>query len=118
MAEGFFEAVFDVARNIPRGRVMTYGQIARLLGRPGAARMVGYAMHGCRPKDKVPWHRVINGRGRISAGDGADIRRPLLQRKMLEAEGVFFDDSGRCDLAEWQWRPEENGGKKNAKVTR
>ncbi|MFM1921956.1 MAG: hypothetical protein RLZZ303_3590, partial [Candidatus Hydrogenedentota bacterium] len=81
----FYEAVYKLVRDIPRGRVMTYGQIATILGVPRAARAVGYALRGCSDP-RVPWQRVINRQGEIS-GKGAG-ERPLLQRELLEEEGV------------------------------
>ncbi|HEO70708.1 MAG TPA: methylated-DNA--[protein]-cysteine S-methyltransferase [Candidatus Hydrogenedentes bacterium] len=100
----FYEAVYRIVRRIPRGRVMTYGQIATLLGCPRAARAVGYAMHASGRMDDVPWQRVINSRGRISAK--TEVERPLIQRMLLEAEGVVFDDAEACDLRVYQWEPE------------
>jgi methylated-DNA-protein-cysteine methyltransferase-like protein len=90
-----------MVRQIPRGRVMTYGQIAVVLGRPRAARAVGQAMRGCPPD--VPWHRVVNARGGIS------LRPPLssvlTQRLRLEGEGVPLS-GGRVRLARYRWQPE------------
>lgn len=102
----FYEAVYHIVRQIPRGRVMTYGQIATLLGSPRAARAVGYAMHASGGLDDVPWQRVINHQGRISAH--TEVERPLLQRKLLEAEGVVFDEADACDLAKYRWEPPED----------
>jgi methylated-DNA-protein-cysteine methyltransferase-like protein len=91
--------VHALVRRVPRGRVVTYGQVASLLGVPRAARMVGQAMRVC-PAD-VPWHRVVNGRGTISRrGDGSGM---LSQRLLLEGEGVRFA-RGRIDLARYLWR--------------
>ena len=106
---GFYEAAWAVARQVPRGKVVTYGQIATWLGSPRAARAVGYAMFNV-PGDDVPWHRVINARGEISVG-GA-LHRPELQRTLLEAEGVRFDVAGRVDLKRYLWRgpPRSTGG--------
>lgn len=101
----FYEAVYEVVRAIPRGRVMTYGQIATLLGCPRAARAVGYAMRASGRRDDVPWQRVINSRGRISARN--EVERPLLQKVLLEAEGVAFDADERIDLEQYQWSPPE-----------
>ena len=81
-------------RRIPRGRVTTYGQVAELAGLEGHARQVGYALHHAPPG--LPWHRVINARGEISARRGSDWGE--LQRRLLEAEGVEFDRDGRVDL--------------------
>src|SRR5262245_29511689 len=98
----FFKRVHEVVRTIPRGKVLTYGQIARLLGSPYMARQVGWAMHGC-PKG-LPWQRVVGAGGRIlvnslSIGEGA-----LLQRQLLELEGVGFAGQ-RIDMAKHQFFP-------------
>ena len=97
----FYDAVYRVVRKIPRGKVMTYGQIATILGAPRAARAVGYAMRAA-PK-KVPWQRVINRMGQISAR--GDVERPIIQKLMLEAEGVVFDETESCDLTRYRWEP-------------
>lgn len=83
----FFETAYAVARTIPPGCVMSYGQIAALAGNPRMARQVGWAMHDCPPD--VPWHRVVRRDGSIATGDGD------VQRALLEAEGVAFDGNGR-----------------------
>ena len=94
--------VYDLVKNIPRGRVMTYGQIAIVLGEGYTARTVGYVMHGS--EDGVPWQRVINSQGKCSTGR---LTIPLnLQQELLEAEGVAFSAGGKCDLKEFQWFPE------------
>lgn len=98
----FYEAVYRLVRKIPRGRVMTYGQIAVILGHPRAARAVGYALRASTGKD-VPWQRVINAQGRIS--DRAPVEGPLIQKVLLQAEGVEFDASDACDLAKYRWEP-------------
>ena len=100
---GFYEAVYRLVRNIPRGRVMTYGQIATIVGAPRAARAVGYAMRASGDRSDVPWQRVINHQGAISAR--GDVERPLLQRQLLEDEGVVFNDEDRCDLKHYRWEP-------------
>ncbi len=86
---------------------MTYGQIARLLGDRYSARLVGWAMHAT-PQDErhIPWHRVVNSRGGISTGR-VILHQPDLQRLMLEAEGVAFDERGLCDLSVYQWSPRQ-----------
>lgn len=98
----FFRAVYRIVRRVPEGRVVTYGQVAVLAGRPRAARAVGQALRalGEGRARTVPWHRVVNGSGRISERDlfGAEI-----QRECLEAEGVPFDATGRIDLEEARW---------------
>jgi methylated-DNA-protein-cysteine methyltransferase-like protein len=103
--EQAFEKIYRVVLKIPRGRVMTYGQIARLLEDRYSPRLVGWAMHAT-PRDKrnIPWHRVINSKGGISTGR-VIVQEPQLQRYLLEAEGVAFDERGHCDLGVYQWSP-------------
>jgi methylated-DNA-protein-cysteine methyltransferase-like protein len=98
--------VYEVVREIPYGRVATYGQVALLAGLPGHARLAGYAMFNLPEElaDSVPWHRVLNAQGRISYSEsrrGNDHR----QRELLEAEGVIFDGRGRIDLRVYGWKP-------------
>ena len=103
--EAVFEKIYRIVLLIPKGRVMTYGQIARLLGGRYSPRLVGWAMHAT-PKDgrNIPWHRVINSRGGISTGKVLP-HNPDLQKWMLEAEGISFDDRDKCDLSVHQWSP-------------
>jgi methylated-DNA-protein-cysteine methyltransferase-like protein len=101
MTSLFFEQVYQVVRCIPPGEVATYGQIARILGKPRAARTVGWALHGLVEGSDVPWHRVINARGMISLG--ARGHGEAIQRALLEAEGVAFDEQGRIDLHVSGW---------------
>ncbi|MBY0401228.1 MGMT family protein [Myxococcota bacterium] len=99
-----WERVHRVVPRIPAGRVASYGQVAQIAGMPRAARQVGYALHALEAESSVPWHRVVNAAGRISARGGlAPIE--LLQRARLEAEGVQFDGSGRIDLERFGWKP-------------
>lgn len=99
---GFHARVFDVVRQIPRGTVATYGQIATLLGSPRVARHVGWALSACgEAVPPVPWHRVINAQGRISAR--GDVVRATEQQRRLEREGVRFDEAGRVKLAVYRW---------------
>ena len=95
---GFFPAVYEVVRQIPRGRVMSYGQIARLLGFPRAARQVGWAMRCC--PDDIPWQRVVKDSGEIAGGEHAEFWRIL-----LEDEGVTFLPDGRVDMPRCRWLP-------------
>lgn len=103
----FRGAVHRLVRRIPPGRVATYGQVAGLLGRPGAARAVGGAMRGC-PAD-VPWHRVVNAKGGISLR--ARLSSVLTQRIRLEQEGVVLR-RGRVTLRTYRWRPPGAAGRK------
>lgn len=100
-------------RRIPRGRVASYGQVARLAGMPGHARMAGYALHGC-PDPSVPWHRVINAQGRIPLPEADG--QAAFQRALLEAEGVRFV-RGRVDLERFGWKPAGAGSKSQPKRT-
>jgi len=95
--------VYRVVRRIPAGRVASYGQVAAVAGMLRAARQVGYALHALDPGSAVPWHRVVNAQGRISARGPSET--VLLQRSLLEAEGIRFEPSGRIDLARFGWRP-------------
>jgi methylated-DNA-protein-cysteine methyltransferase-like protein len=97
-------ALLAVVARIPRGRVATYGQVARLAGLPGHARLVGYALNALPDGSALPWHRVVNTKGEISLrsdGSGHD----ALQRVMLRREGIRFDPKGAIPLARFQWRP-------------
>jgi methylated-DNA-protein-cysteine methyltransferase-like protein len=100
-----FERIYRIVLKIPVGRVMTYGQIARLLEDRYSPRLVGWAMHAV-PHDQrnIPWHRVINSKGAISTGR-VIVHEPNLQRYLLESEGVQFNAKGQCDLAVYQWSP-------------
>ncbi|HJP60647.1 MAG TPA: MGMT family protein [Gemmatimonadaceae bacterium] len=98
---GLHQRIHAVVSRIPRGRVATYGQIARLAGLAGQARLVGYAMHALPTGSKIPWHRVINAKGEISIPGESGTR----QHRLLEREGVRFDARGRIALSTYQWRP-------------
>jgi methylated-DNA-protein-cysteine methyltransferase-like protein len=99
----FYKHVYDFVRRVPRGSVVTYGQVALELGAPSAARAVGYALHFLPAENDVPWWRVINARGAISLkGRGASAD---LQRKLLEREGVVFAANDTCDLRRYRWWP-------------
>ncbi len=102
-SRGYRERVFEIVRRIPAGRVMTYGQLADILGEGYTARTVGFVMHSAGEDD--PWHRVINAQGACSTG--RVVLPPDKQQRMLEAEGVIFDARGRCDLGRYRWTPEE-----------
>ncbi len=102
MTNRTYSRIYAAVRRIPRGRIATYGQVAELAGLEGHARQVGYALHALPPASGVPWHRVINARGEISARSGSDWGE--LQRLLLEAEGVRFDARGKTDLMKFQWK--------------
>ena len=99
-----YQRIYATVDAIPRGRVATYGQVAREAGLPRRARQVGYALRNLAPGSRLPWHRVVNASGSISPrGDGSSAR---LQRRRLVAEGVVVDGRGRVDLARFGWRPD------------
>lgn len=94
--------IYKVARQIPRGKVATYGQIAELAGLPGHARQVGYAMGDLPEDSNVPWHRVVNAKGAISMRS-CSLGGEEFQRELLEEEGVVFGANGRIRLADFRW---------------
>ena len=97
------QRVYAIVSEIPVGRVMTYGQIAEMLGEGYTPRTVGFVMHAADTKE-IPWQRVINSQGACSTGR---MTMPInLQQKMLEDEGVKFNEKGRCDLNIYRWSPE------------
>jgi len=99
-AKPLFERIYAVVRRVPSGRVTTYGHIARVVG-GCSAQMVGFALAALRPDTQVPWQRVINAQGKISprgGGPGA-----MLQRELLEEEGVEFEADNRIDFDRFGW---------------
>lgn len=102
MSSGVFSRFYTIVRQIPPGKVATYGQIARLAGMPRCARTVGYAMAGCTDPS-VPCHRVVDRFGGTKAC--FDTFAPGTQRALLEAEGVTFRLDGTVDLARCLWAP-------------
>lgn len=99
---GAYERIYAVVDQVPRGRVATYGQIARIAGIPGHARQVGYALNALPRSRKVPWQRVINAKGEISARSEPKFEKA--QRALLEGEGVKFDDKGRVSFRRFGWK--------------
>jgi methylated-DNA-protein-cysteine methyltransferase-like protein len=98
----FYQKVINVIRKIPRGRVATYGQIASYAGNNRAARQVAYILHSSSGKEKLPWHRVINSKGKISLKPRHGYE---LQQQLLESEGIVFKNDDSIDLTEYQWIP-------------
>ena len=92
----FYQQVYDIVAQVPPGKVVSYGQIARMLGRPRAAREVGRAMRIC--PDGLPWQRVVMQDGTIASGSFAQIRRTI-----LEKEGVIFLPDGRVYMDQCSW---------------
>ncbi|MCM3869806.1 MAG: MGMT family protein [Pyrinomonadaceae bacterium] len=110
---GYRERVYLIVRTIPRGRVMTYGQLAEILGEGYTPRTVGFVMHASG--DKTPWHRVINAQGACSTGKV--VLPHDKQQRMLEREGVSFNERGRCDLEKYLWIPKTHNSKSTPKDT-
>ena len=103
----FTERIYAVVERIPRGRVATYGDVAAVIGHPRAARQVGFALARLTPDRAavVPWQRVINAKGMVSAR--GEIGRADEQVRRLEEEGIVFDEAGRCDLATLRCTPDD-----------
>lgn len=97
------DRIYAVVNRIPKGRVATYGQVARLAGLGGQARQVGYALHALPSGSKVPWHRVVNARGQISLR--SEPNAEYLQKVLLERDGVRFEGE-RIALDRYGWEGE------------
>ena len=104
MSGPLFAVFIDIVRQIPAGKVATYGQVARLAGMPRCARTVGYAMAGCTDPT-VPCHRVVDRFGGTKAC--FDTFAPGTQRALLESESVVFTQDGKVDLKACLWKPFE-----------
>lgn len=122
----FFDEVYAIVSRIPFGKVVSYGQIARLLGAPRSARIVGWAMHRC--PEGLPWHRVIRADGSLpvrpappldtdlDSADGQDVHCSISSscdadpqsywRGLLEDEGITFLADGRVDMESCRWNPD------------
>jgi len=98
----FSQRVIETIQSIPRGKVMTYGQVAQWAGSPRGARQVSRLIHSCSRKYHLPWFRIIGSGGKISIPSGEGY---ALQKAHLQEEGVVFDSSDRIDLDKYQWRP-------------
>ena len=101
---GTFKKIHNIIKQIPSGKVATYGQIASLVGPGMPARIVGYALHGLPENNDVPWHRVINSQGKISYSSSRKAHDSL-QRMLLEDEGIQFGSTGRINLEKFLWEP-------------
>jgi len=95
-------AICAVIRRIPKGWVATYGQVAAMAGLPGRSRLVGHVLRHLDPAIDIPWHRVVNAKGEVSyslSRKGSD----ALQQRLLEKEGVAFDERNRFNLERFRW---------------
>jgi methylated-DNA-protein-cysteine methyltransferase-like protein len=95
-----YRRIYQAVKQIPPGRVATYGQIAAIAGYHRQARMVGYALHSIPEGWDIPWHRVINSQGKISLSNSGWGK---LQRILLEQEGIEFSSKGNISLVKYRW---------------
>ena len=102
-SDSFFEKVYAVVRQIPEGRVTTYGLIANKVGAPGAARMVGWAMNASHTMPDVPAHRVVNRNGLLTGK--AHFSHPDLMQQLLENEGIKVKNDQIVDFQDYLWTP-------------
>ena len=100
MPSALYERIYEISKRIPKGKVLTYGQLAALAGNPHAARAVGWALSNLPPDSGIPWHRVLNRHGRSSFPSRT---KRKLQQALLEAEGIQFDNTGKLDLDRYMW---------------
>ena len=97
-----FEKIYDVVSRIPKGKVATYGLVARMAGNPRWSRVVGYALHNNPAPGVIPCHRVGNREGKVA--EGFAFGGSAIQRKMLEDEGIVFEADGHIDLEKYLWK--------------
>ena len=102
----FAQRAVEIISRIPSGKVATYGQIAVLAGNHRAARQVAWILHSSSRKHGLPWHRVVNSKGRISLPPAGGLEE---QREKLEAEGIAFGINGNIDLTEFLWNVGKSG---------
>lgn len=98
----FAERVKAIIKTVPHGKVVTYGQVAAMAGNPRGVRGVVWILHSSSKSDNLPWHRVINGKGRISLPPGGGCEE---QKARLESEGIVFDALDRVNLNRYLWNP-------------
>jgi len=100
----FTSEVIRLIKDIPLGKVATYGQIADMTGLHPSVRRVVWILHSCSEKEELPWHRVINRKGEISLKPGAGYEK---QKELLEREGIVFDNKDRINLDQYLWELDE-----------
>ena len=93
--------IIQIIKRIPKGKVATYGQIAGMAGNPRASRVVVWTLNSSSKTENLPWYRVVNSKGTISLRRGYGYEE---QRKLLESEGVVFNENDKIDLKKFQWR--------------
>lgn len=109
IVSNFFNKVYEIVQHIPKGKVATYGQIASILGNPRGARTVGWAMKAAPGYLNLPCHRVVNKKGEMSPW--YVFGTPEIQRKILENEGITFDEKGCVEMEKYLWNFSELEGK-------
>lgn len=97
----FSERAIKIILSIPPGKILTYGRVALMAGSPHSARQVGFLLHTASGAHKLPWHRVVNSKGKISMKDPLAFAR---QKALLEAEGVIFSSEDSIDLKKYLWQ--------------
>lgn len=97
-----FKKIYEVVSRIPKGKVATYGLVARMAGNPRWSRVVGYALHNNPAPGVIPCHRVVNREGKVA--EGFAFGGSAIQRKMLEDEGIVFEADGHIDLEKYLWK--------------
>jgi len=98
----FSKKVIELIRQVPKGKIATYGQIAKLAGKPQGSRGVSWILNSSSKTYKLPWQRILGASGKISFPEGsAEYKK---QKKLLVSEGIEFDDKGFIDLARFQWK--------------
>ena len=108
-ARAFTLAVARVVKKIPRGKLLTYGDVARFAGFPGRPRQVGMALKGMPEEIKIPWHRVVNAKGLVP--QRSRFWGAWEQMRRLRAEGIPVDDDGNLPLPRYRWMPRNSGGR-------
>jgi len=98
----FTQNVIHIIKSIPKGKVLTYGFIAKLAGNPRAARQVSWVLHSSSKKYHLPWHRVISSNGSLSM---KSIEDKQYQKKLLELEDITFLDNFKINLEKYLWKP-------------
>jgi methylated-DNA-protein-cysteine methyltransferase-like protein len=98
----FTKKVLKQIKSVPRGKVATYKQIAELSGKPQGSRGVAWILHSCSTLYKLPWHRVLNSKGKISFDRQSHNYRK--QKRFLEAEGIMFSEGDQLDMKKYQWK--------------
>ncbi len=109
MEANFFDRVYEVVRQIPEGKVTSYGAIAKALGAARSARMVGWAMNASHNMDDVPAHRVVNRIGMLSGKH--HFEGTNLMQQLLENEGIKVEDNQIVDFEKHFWQPKVSGNK-------